>query len=99
MSYDVTELATLMIIFVPLNGRTGDGERSKNGVKNEIILIEDSTCLGSNYSKKSCGSLGDISVFSFTHKIITMGQGGMILTNNKEMHENIIELKTFNGEG
>ena len=25
-----------------------------------------------------------------------MGQGGMILTNNKEMHENIIELKTFN---
>ena len=66
--------------------------------KNNILLIEDSAhALSSSYSNKKCGSLGDLSIFSFTpHKIITMGQGGMILTNNKEYAENIFNLKTFN---
>jgi len=101
MSYDkLCELNDIdAVIFVPLNGRTGDGEKIEKWCqKNEILLIEDSAhALGSNYSKKSCGSLGDISIFSFTpHKIITMGQGGMILTNNKKLHENIMDLKTFN---
>ncbi len=44
-----------------------------------------------------CGGLGDLSIFSFTpHKIITMGQGGMVLTDNKKMFEKLFKLKTFN---
>jgi len=47
-----------------------------------------------------CGYLGDLSVLSFTpHKIITMGQGGMILTDKKKIYDQIIKLKTFNRSG
>ena len=88
------------VIFVPLNGRVGEGEKIEKWCKNnKILLIEDSAhALGSSYTKtKKCGALGDISIFSFTpHKIITMGQGGMILTNKKSTAEFIIKLKTFN---
>jgi perosamine synthetase len=36
------------------------------------------------YEWKKCGSLGDISCFSFyANKIITTGEGGMVLTNNE----------------
>ena len=88
------------VIYVPLNGRT------KNGIdidrwckKNNIKLIEDSAhALGSTYENKiMCGGLGDLSIFSFTpHKIMTMGQGGMVLTDNKKMFEKLFKLKTFN---
>jgi len=88
------------VVYVPLNGRT------KNGIdidrwckKNNIKLIEDSAhALGSTYENKiMCGGLGDLSIFSFTpHKIITMGQGGMVLTDNKKMFEKLFKLKTFN---
>ena len=67
--------------------------------ENKKILIEDSAhALGSKYSKTTmCGSLGEASILSFTpHKIITMGQGGMILTDKKKIYDQIIKLKTFN---
>jgi len=89
------------VIFVPLNGRTGDGLKIEKYCKeNKILLIEDSAhALGSQYSDKNCGSLGDTSVLSFTpHKIITMGQGGMVLTDNSETYDELINLKTFNRE-
>ena len=87
------------VMFVPLNGRTGDGsEIAKWCKENNIVLIEDSAhSLTSSYNEQKCGSLGDISIISFTpHKIITMGQGGMILTDNESFYKKIIELKTFN---
>ena len=89
------------VIFVPLNGRTGNGlEIEKYCKENNILLIEDSAhALGSKYINKNCGTLGDTSVLSFTpHKIITMGQGGMVLTDNPNTHEELINLKTFNRE-
>tara|TARA_B100001057_G_scaffold501275_1_gene623028 strand:- start:33654 stop:34730 length:1077 start_codon:yes stop_codon:yes gene_type:complete len=87
------------VLFVPLNGRAGDGEKiQKWCAKNDVIFIEDSAhSLGSSYENSSCGGLGDASVISFTpHKIITMGQGGMVLSNNSKAHEYITKLKTFN---
>lgn len=89
------------VIFVPLNGRTGSGEEIENYcLENKITLIEDSAhALGSEYETKKCGSLGDSSIFSFTpHKIITMGQGGMVLLDNEEIYTALINLKTFNRE-
>ena len=70
-------------------------KKSRLGVKNNINLLEDSAhALGSNYSHKACGSLGDISVLSFTpHKIITTGQGGMILLDNNKYKNLINDLK------
>jgi len=87
------------VIFVPLNGRVGLGEVIQKWCKNnKIKLIEDSAhALGTKYKKFSSGNLGEISILSFTpHKIITTGQGGMILTNNKKISDFIIKLKSFN---
>ena len=89
------------VIFVPLNGRTGKGLEIQNYCKkNNIILIEDSAhALGSSYINQKCGSLGNISILSFTpHKIITMGQGGMVLLDDDDIYQNLIDLKTFNRE-
>ena len=87
------------LIFVPLNGRTGQGESIRTYcAQNNIIFIEDSAhALGSSYGKNKCGSLGEISILSFTpHKIITMGQGGMIFTDSEKYYKHILALKTFN---
>jgi len=87
------------VIYVPLNGRTEDGLAIEEYCNEKnIILIEDSAhALGSQYQDRMCGSLGSMSVFSFTpHKIITMGQGGMVLTDDNNFYEYLIGLKTFN---
>ena len=89
------------LIFVPLNGRSGQGiEIDQYCDENKILMIEDSAhALGSNYENISCGSIGKLSILSFTpHKIITMGQGGMVLLDDDEIYENLIDLKTFNRE-
>ena len=100
MSYDdlIKENDLDGVIFVPLNGRSGEGEKIHNWCKNNNIkFIEDSAhALGSSYGDTFCGSLGDASVISFTpHKIVTMGQGGMILTNHDDVNEKFVEVKNF----
>jgi perosamine synthetase len=57
--------------------------------KYNLIVIEDAAeAHGAEYKGKKCGGLGDISCFSFyANKIITTGEGGMILTNNEEYAE------------
>lgn len=55
--------------------------------KHSLFLIEDSAeALGSEYKGKKCGSFGDAAIFAFyPNKQITTGEGGVILTNNKEI--------------
>ena len=87
------------VIFVPLNGRVGSGLEIQEYCKDkDIILIEDSAhALGSSYLNQKCGSLGSLSIFSFTpHKIITMGQGGMVLSDDENLYQKLIDIKTFN---
>lgn len=57
--------------------------------KYDLVIIEDAAeAHGAEYKGKKCGSLGDISCFSFyANKIITTGEGGMLLTNNKKYVE------------
>ena len=66
--------------------------------KYKLYLIEDAAeMLGQKYKKKQCGSFGDISTFSFyANKHITTGEGGMILTNNKNIYKKIKDLKNLN---
>lgn len=54
-----------------------------------LFLIEDcAQAAGAEYRGKKVGSFGDISTFSFyPTKNMTTGEGGMILTNNKELAE------------
>ncbi|GAH90427.1 unnamed protein product, partial [marine sediment metagenome] len=53
--------------------------------KYDLVVIEDAAeAHGAEYKGRKCGGLGDISCFSFyANKIITTGEGGMVLTNNQ----------------
>lgn len=64
--------------------------------KYKLLIIEDAChALGAKYKNKKIGSLGDISVFSFHPvKSITAGEGGAILTNNKNYYEKILSLRS-----
>lgn len=62
-----------------------DGVREIS-VKYGIPVIEDAAeAHGAEYKGKKAGSLGDIAAFSFyANKIITCGEGGMVVTNNNQ---------------
>lgn len=52
-----------------------------------LKVIEDAAEMhGQNYKGRPCGSIGDISIFSFyPNKHITTGEGGMIVTDDDEL--------------
>jgi perosamine synthetase len=57
--------------------------------KFNLYVLEDAAeAHGAEYKDRKTGSLGDIGCFSFyANKIITTGEGGMIVTNNEELAE------------
>ena len=59
--------------------------------KHDLILIEDAAEVhGAEYKGQKCGGLGHISCFSFfANKIITTGEGGMVLTNRDDWAERL----------
>ncbi|MDY6937245.1 MAG: UDP-4-amino-4,6-dideoxy-N-acetyl-beta-L-altrosamine transaminase [Cyanobacteriota bacterium] len=61
-------------------------------------IIEDAShAIGANYRGKPVGScaFSDMTVFSFHPvKIITTGEGGMVLTNREDLYEKLIRLRT-----
>jgi perosamine synthetase len=74
--------------------------------KYNLVVIEDAAEVhgaeylsgrnGSNPGWKRCGGLGDISTFSFyANKLITTGEGGMVLTNNSSYAEKLRGLRNL----
>jgi len=63
---------------------------------NELIVIQDAChSLGAEYKNKKVGGLADLTVLSFHPvKHITTGEGGMVLTNNKEYYEKLMLFRT-----
>jgi len=63
--------------------------------KYNLYIIEDAAeAHGAEYKNKKVGSFGDISCFSFyANKIITTGEGGMLLTNDEKIYERAKILK------
>lgn len=57
--------------------------------KYNIKIIEDAAqMLGQYYYDRPCGSFGEISTFSFyPNKLVTTGEGGMVVTNNPLLSE------------
>lgn len=57
--------------------------------KHNLIVIEDAAEVhGAEYKGRKCGSFGHISAWSFyANKIITTGEGGMVLTSDSKMAE------------
>ncbi|MAZ78156.1 MAG: aminotransferase DegT [Legionellaceae bacterium] len=68
--------------------------------KHDLIIIEDAAeAHGAEYKGKKCGSFGDIACFSFyANKIITTGEGGMLLTSNPEYAERARRLRNLGFE-
>ncbi len=63
--------------------------------KHNLFIIEDAAeCHGAVYKGKKAGTLGNVGVFSFFgNKIITTGEGGMVVTNNDQLASHIRLLK------
>ncbi len=64
----------------------------------KIKIIEDASEShgGSSYNKKA-GSIGDISTFSFySNKIVTTGEGGMVLTDDEKVYNRLLSLRNLN---
>jgi perosamine synthetase len=61
----------------------------------KIPIIEDcALSLGATYKNKYVGNYGVISIFSFyATKMVTTGEGGMVLTNNRSYYDIVNDLK------
>jgi len=73
-------------------------EIRKIAKKYKLLIIEDAAhALGSMYKGKRIGNFADMTILSFHPvKAITTGEGGMILTNNRDFYE---KLKIFRHHG
>ena len=65
--------------------------------KHNLYLIEDAAeAHGAMYENKKVGSFGDLACFSFyANKLITTGEGGMVVSNNKTLAERVRSLETY----
>ncbi|MDP2946557.1 MAG: DegT/DnrJ/EryC1/StrS family aminotransferase, partial [Nanoarchaeota archaeon] len=79
---------TKAILPVHLYGHAADMDPIlKLAKKYKLFVVEDAAEIhGGRYKNKMAGSLGDIGCFSFYgNKIVTTGEGGMIVTNDKKL--------------
>ena len=88
---------TKAIVVVHLYGHPCDMDAiMKIAKENNIFVIEDcAEAIGSEYKGKKVGSFGDIACFSFFgNKTITCGEGGMVMTNDKNLYEMLVHYKS-----
>lgn len=81
---------TKAIMVVHLYGHPADMDPiMKIARKHNLFVIEDAAeAHGAEYKGKKAGSIGDLSCFSFyANKLISTGEGGMVLTDNQEFYE------------
>ncbi|MCX5715314.1 MAG: UDP-4-amino-4,6-dideoxy-N-acetyl-beta-L-altrosamine transaminase [Candidatus Omnitrophica bacterium] len=86
---------TKAIIPVDFAGHPAElDEIKKIAARNGLIVIEDAAhALGAEYkgSKVGCGKYSDMTILSFhAVKHITTGEGGMVLTNRKDIYEKLV---------
>ncbi len=81
---------TKAIIVVHIYGHPADMDKiMKIARRHKLYVVEDAAeAHGAEYEGRKAGSFGDIGVFSFYgNKIITTGEGGMLVTVDKKLKE------------
>lgn len=89
---------TKAIFLVSVNGRCPDIEKFVALCKkHKLYLFEDAAqSLGSRVGGKYLGTFGTFGSFSFSMpKIITMGQGGALVTDDEEKYKKLCKFKDF----
>lgn len=63
--------------------------------KHNLFIVEDcAESLGARYKGKLVGTLGDVGCFSFfSNKIITTGEGGMVITHDPDLYDKMEVLR------
>ena len=87
---------TKAIIPVHIYGHPADMDKiNAIAKKYNLFVIEDAAeAIGTQYKGKNAGSLSDIACFSFyANKVITSGEGGILVTNNDDFAERARRLK------
>ncbi|MEB3102223.1 UDP-4-amino-4,6-dideoxy-N-acetyl-beta-L-altrosamine transaminase [Ferviditalea candida] len=90
---------TRAIVPVDFSGQPADLDPiMKLAEKHELVVIEDAAhALGALYRGRKVGTLADMTMFSFHPvKLVTTGEGGMIVTDHREWYE---KLKSFRTHG
>ncbi|HTW96843.1 MAG TPA: DegT/DnrJ/EryC1/StrS family aminotransferase [Candidatus Methylomirabilis sp.] len=89
---------TKAVMHVSINGRAGKLKELRELCRGKgLVLLEDAAqSLGSFFQGKHLGTYGVIGSFSFSvPKIITMGQGGALITDDEELYKKICKIKDF----
>lgn len=89
---------TKAIMLVSLNGRFPDMDAfCKLARRQNLYLLEDAAqSLGSFFNGKHLGTFGQIGSFSFSApKVITTGQGGALVTDDRQLFEKILKIRDF----
>lgn len=87
---------TKAILCVHLYGLACDMDEIMDlAATHNLYVIEDAAeAIGTTFKNKHVGTFGDIATFSFYgNKTITTGEGGMVITNDRTLHERVEHLK------
>lgn len=82
---------TKAIMVVQMCGSMGHMDSLHKIAKTHNLLLVEDACqaIGGTYKSKALGSIGDLGCFSFDFvKTITCGEGGAVITNNKDYYRN-----------
>lgn len=82
---------TKAIIPVHLFGQPAEMDKIEEIAEDsDLFVIEDvAQAIGGEYKRKKLGCFGDISIFSFSGKIIDAGDGGALLTDSTKLAKSI----------
>ena len=89
---------TKCVILVHMDGCAANVEEvCRICSEKKIKVLEDfSQCMGGSFKNKKVGTFGDISITSLqVHKLLTSGEGGLILTNDKKLYKKAVAKSDF----
>lgn len=89
----VTDKYTKAVITVPILGNPCEMDKVVvEAKKNNLLVIEDvAQSMGCKYKGQYSGTFGDIGCFSLQiNKILTTGDGGVVVTDNEKMYERAV---------